>query len=178
MTKAIDQKAVAAELERSLLAGLDGKQRDDGARLATELAADWAREANSDPDPPAVLEVQRADLDAAVSGKTPQQRLDVLRAQVVERKINRASVATWALGTGVVDGKIAGDAARAEGQKLLAQIDALTADVKTLADADTSKRLMRDLNEARMEALYAVERKAMSLRLNRYQQDHPAPAKH
>ena len=44
--------------------------------------------------------------------------------------------------------------------------------MKAIQDSGTQQRLMRDLNEVRMEAPYAVERKAMSLRLNRYLQDH------
>jgi hypothetical protein len=178
MKKTINQQAVAADLEGAWLTGLEGAELAEGKQLIADLVVDWAREADSDPDPESVLAVQRTDLGQAARCKSAQERLNVLRVEVLQRKINRLSVASWALGTGVVDHKIAAEAARAEGQKLIAQADALVPRVAAIADADAVKRLRRDLNEVRMEALYAVEGKAMSIRLNRYQEEHSQTPRH
>ena len=116
--------------------------------------------------------VQRKDLEEAGQGKTPAEHLDLLRSEVVKRRINQLSVKSYALGVALIDGKTEAAAARTEGEALLKQADALAPDLKAIHDLGAQKRLQRDLNEARMEALYAVEQKAMSLRLNRYQEAH------
>jgi hypothetical protein len=50
-------------------------------------------------------------------------------------------------------------------------VDALAPRWQAIADAQARQTLQRDIDEVRMEALYAVERKAMSQRLRRYAAD-------
>lgn len=175
MSTRIDEQTVTAELARAVLVELNAHERAEAAPLVHELVADWAREANSASDPQSVLAIQRADLDEALRDKHGSDRLTVLRVATLERAIRRLSVKSFALGTAVVDKRTTPDTARAEGQALMAETDALLPRLQAIGDADAAKRLRRDLNEVRMEALFAVERKAMSLRLNRYQQEHGPP---
>jgi hypothetical protein len=171
----IDERAVIAELSSAVMGRLDKRDQTEAAQLLVELVADWAREANSDGDPQSVLVVQRKDLDAALHGKTGPELLGCLRVEVAQRKINRLSAASWALGSGLIDGRITQQAAHDQGLALMADTDAVLRELDNISDAEANKRLRRDLNEVRMEALYAVERKAMSLRLNRYLQDKASP---
>jgi hypothetical protein len=45
-------------------------------------------------------------------------------------------------------------------------IASLAPQLRALDDSDDKRRLQRDLQEASMEALYAIERQGMSMRLN------------
>ena len=94
-----------------------------------------------------------------------------LAVQQLTRRIGQLGSRSYELGSQIVDETIEASAARSQGESLLREVDELTADVKAIQDPEAQRRLMRDLNEVRMEALYAVERKAMSLRLNRYVQN-------
>ena len=175
MSTRIDEQAVTAELSKTVLAELNSEERAEAAPLVKELAADWAREANSASEPQSVLAIQRADLDESMRDKHGSDRLTVLRVETLQRAINRLSVRSFALGTALVDKRTTPEAARPQGQALMAETDALLPRLHAIGDVDAAKRLQRDLNEVRMEALFAVEGKAMSLRLNRYQEDHRPP---
>jgi hypothetical protein len=169
--RAEDTSNSSAEgLPGTWLAGLSERETDEGRTLVDALMADWTREATS--NPAAIGALQRQELAEAGQGKSPVERLDLLRAEVAKRRINQLSVQSYALASHLIDGTIDPATARAQGESLLTDVDTLTSAVKTIDDADTQRRLHRDLNEVRMEALYAVEQKAMSLRLNRYHQDH------
>ena len=167
-----DQTILVEELSREWLAGLSEADARDARPLVGALVADWAREAAA--DPVGIGATQRQELKEAGQGKSPSERLDLLRSEVTKRRVNRLSVQSYALGSQLVDGTIDPAAARAQGEPLLQAVDALTSEVKAIQDDGARRRLQRDLNEVRMEALYAVEHKAMSLRLNRYQQDRGA----
>lgn len=159
---------VMAGLEDKWLAGLSASDAARGHDLARALVADWEREADGKPEAKAILEILRSDFDAAAAGRTPEGRLELLQATLIERQINRLSVESFALGKAVIDGTVELDEAKRQGETLLASIEALNPEVRSLTDADTQRRLRRDLGEAMMDALYAVERKAMSMRLNNY----------
>jgi hypothetical protein len=167
----LDEKVLFEDLSHGWLGGLAGADAESGRALLRSLVSDWAREANSSSDPAAVNQIQRDDLDRAATGKDAAGRLDVLRAEVAKRHVNRLSAKSYQLGTAFIDGKLEPAAAKSDGEALLKDIDAVQPEVKSVHDAGAQKRLQRDLNDARMEALYLVERKAMSMRLNRYQQD-------
>lgn len=177
MKARIDQAALQHALEGQVLAGVEGDAAAEGRTLVGELVRDWAREADSDQDPPAVLAVLRKDLDGALVNQGPAARVETLRVQVLERKVNRLSARCNALGQAVVDGRLGKEEARAKGQALLAEFDGVWPVLAAVKDGAVAARLRRDLNEARMDALYAVERQAMSRRLADYQQSHGAAGK-
>jgi hypothetical protein len=159
----IDQAALRAELGGRWLDGLDGAEREEGARLLDWLVADWAREADATPDPAAVLAFQRADLDARAAGDP----LGALRAHVLARRVDRLGAATFALGREVAAGPADDAAARADGEALRRQADALATELRALPPGPELDGLRRALGDAAMEALFAIERKAMSPRLAR-----------
>lgn len=171
MTKAIDQGELVAELAGTWLDGLTGADRTEGRSLLKKLVADWAREADSDSDPEAVNKIQKSDLTEAGRGLGPKERLATLRLQLLGRQIKRLRVRTYALGTSILDGKTTAAAGKKKGAPLLKEAEELLARLRELPDTADSQRLHRDLTEAQMEALFAVEGKAMSLRLNRYKGD-------
>jgi hypothetical protein len=168
----IDQAALVAELGARWLAGMDEAARAEGQKLLAELVADWAREAESDADPAAVQAVQKQDFEEAGQGQGPAQRLITLRTEVLERRIARLRVRTYALGKALIDGTVGRGAARDEGKLLLVEAEGLAVRVRAVGDAVAAARLQGALGDALMEALYAVEGKAMSPRLGRYQADH------
>jgi hypothetical protein len=160
---AIDTGAVLAQLEPEWLAGLDGDARQEGETLLNEIVDDWAREADATPDPEAVLAIQRQDLEALAGGG---DRLGALRVRVLTRRAEHLGAETFALGRAILDGSADDGDARVQGRALLDRAEALGAEIGTAADPrlDTARR---ELSDATMEALYAVERKAMSARLSR-----------
>ena len=150
----IDREAVLAELEPQWLDGLTGPERAEASSLLREIVDDWAAEADPTPDPEAVLAIQKSQLQG--SG------LDALRARVVTRRAEHLSAETFALGRAILAGSVADADAQAQGRELLARAEALGPLVK-----DGPEVARRELSDAVMEALYAVERKAMSPRLAR-----------
>lgn len=167
----LDQTAIVSELARAWLDGLAGAEEAEGRQLLVELVGDWAREADPQPNPQAVLRFQREDLEGLRAGKGPPQRLQALRGVVLGRQVDRVSADAFALGKAVVDRKTSGDEASTEGRAVLRRIEILAAKVKGLGAHPDLPRFQRDLGEASMDALFAVEGKATSLRLGRYQQD-------
>jgi len=163
-----------ALLDRVIASATIGMSPGDAARmreLLDELVRDWLREAGTDGDAPAVIDLLYKDFDAAVAGKPVAARIEAVRAQVLDRRIRRLGVQTFALGKQIIDGGVSRGEARPRGEALMKEIDAVASDVRALADAGARARLGRDLQEAGMEALYAIEGKAMSLRLNHYASD-------
>jgi len=163
----IDRDRVRAELESEWLDGLAGEELEEGRKLVAEVVDQWAEEADSTPDPDAVLKIQRVGLAARGKG------LDVLRMRVVERRVDRLNADAFALGKAVLGGSVGDDEARSRGRECLDRAEALSADLDRLGvAADAPSR--RALHEATMDALYAVERKGMSARLSR--EDPGAPS--
>jgi hypothetical protein len=156
------------ELEPEALGGLPAAQATEARAELSELAADWLREAGNDRDAAEILALLRTEFHEKLDGKSPMERRDIVRWQSVERRLRRLSVQSYALGKKVVDGTIADDQARTEGEALMAASDAITARWKAIVDPQAKANIQRDLGEVQMEALYAIEKKAMSLRLGRY----------
>lgn len=163
----IDKERVIAELSPEWLAGLEGAELEEGRRLLAEIADDWAREADPTPDPAAVHRFQREDLEALGQGRDAAGRLDVLRIRAIGRRVDRLSVGTYALGRAILKGSVHDEDARGQGEALLREAEAIAAGLKRLPRSPETEPIHRDLGEAVMEALYAVERKAMSARLAR-----------
>jgi len=158
---------VAAKATRGMSAGDAEHMR----ALLDELVGDWYREAGTDDDAQAVLDLLRTELETALVGKSVGERLDLVRAGVLDRRIRRLGVQTFDLGKQIIDGRGDREQARARGKELMAAIEGVAAEVRTLEDAEARARLGRDLQEASMEALYAIEGKAMSHRLSHYASD-------
>ncbi len=163
----IHKEQVIAELSPEWLAGLEGPELEEGRRLLAEIVDDWAREADPTPDPAAVHRFQREDLEALGRGRDAAGRLGVLRTRALGRRVDRLSVGTYALGRAILNGAVDDEHARGQGQALLREAERIAAELKRLPHAPETEPIRRDLGEAVMEALYAVERKAMSARLAR-----------
>jgi hypothetical protein len=163
----IDKGRVISELSPEWLAGLEGAELEEGRRLLGEIVHDWAREADPTPDPAAVHRFQREDLEALGRGRDAAGRLDVLRTGALGRRVDRLSVSTYALGRAILNGSVQDGNARGQGEALLREAEAIAAELNRLPRAPETDPIRRDLGEAVMEALFAVEREAMSARLAR-----------
>lgn len=159
---------LVSELQPVVTVGFSVEQSKEARAELAELAADWLREIGEDADAPAVLALLRKELLERIAGRSPAERRDILRWQSLQRRVRRLSVQSYALGQQVVDGTIPPEQARAEGERIIAAIDGLAPRWQGVVDAQAKATLQRDIQEVRMEALYAVERKAMSVRLGRY----------
>jgi hypothetical protein len=171
MSTIIDRQRLLDEVTAQVAGGLLALDATHLRTLVDELVTDWVREAGSDADAPAVLDLLREELQQAIAGKSTVARIEIVRRAVIERRIRRLGVQTFELGKRIIDRGVAPADARAQGESLLRQIEAAAAEVRTLGDASLRARLGRDLQEASMEALYAIENKAMSHRLNHYAQN-------
>ena len=162
--------------QRSLLTELESEFPEPEAHEDLEwLVADWAREANHTPNPAAVLRFQREDLEARTAGRDGSARLEALRAHVLSRRVDHLGARTFALGKGILAGDVADEDARARGEALREEADALAAELRELPDSPELEPVRRALGDAVMEALFAIERKAMSPRLARESRDQPGP---
>lgn len=155
----IDRQALLGELEAEYGAGA----RDE----LQWLVEDWAREADRTPNPDAVLRFQREDLEARTAGRDGDAKLDALRTHVLARRVDRLSARTFALGKEILSGNDADG--RARGEELREEADALAGELGRLPPSPDHEPIRRALGDAVMEALFAIERKAMSPRLAREQ---------
>jgi hypothetical protein len=175
MPKMTDRQGLLDDVAAAATGGMVAGDAAWMRELLDELVGDWYREAGADDDAPAVLELLRGELERALAGKPAAERLEVVRAGVLDRRIRRLGVQTFELGKQIIDGRVDGTHARTRGQALMDGIEAVAAEVRTLAAADVRARLGRDLQEASLEALYAIEGKAMSHRLSHYASDAQPP---
>jgi len=169
----IDKARVTAELSPEWLAGLEGSELGEGRRLLAEIVDDWAREADATSDPAAVHRFQREDFEALGEGRDAAGRLEALRLRALGRRVDRLSVDTFALGKAILSGSIDGEEARSRGEAFLRRAEALAGELKRLDRSPAVEAIQRDLSEAMMEALFAVERKATSARLAREESGAP-----
>ena len=155
----IDREALRRELEAEY-----------GAEAGEEvhwLVGDWAREADTTANPDAVLRFQREDLQARTAGRGDDEKLDALRTHVLARQVDQLSARTFALGREILSGAEADG--RARGEQLREEADALAGRLDRLPPSPELGLIRRRLGDAVMEALFAIERKAMSPRLAREQ---------
>jgi hypothetical protein len=161
----IDRQALLGELEASYGA----EARADLERLVES----WAREADGTPNPEAVLRFQREDLEARTAGRAGDDRLAALRTHVLARRVDELSARTFALGKAILSGEEADG--RARGEELQREADALAGELRGLPPSPDLDPIRRTLGDAAMEALFAVDRRAMSPRLAREQGGPTAP---
>jgi hypothetical protein len=150
--------ALAGEIE-AMATGVGAAQRGELRSLASELAADWRREAGRDKDAEAIVAVLRTELSgklAAARGGAADAELEVLRAEVCDRRARALSRRSLALGKAVVDGAIAAAEARSAGEQIRRDVTALTPQIRALHDPDRVRVLSRDLEEVSLEASFAI----------------------
>lgn len=163
----LDRDRVLADLAPAWLDGLEGADRDEGARLLREIVDDWAGEADAGTDPDEVNRFQRDDLAAQAGGADAAGRLEALRAHVLRRRVDALDARALALGRAVIAGELDADEARVQGRAVLDEAEALAPLVRALPRSPAADAMTGSLGEAAMDALYAIERKAMSPRLAR-----------
>jgi hypothetical protein len=162
--------------QRALLSELESEFPEPEAHGDLEwLVADWAREADQTPNPAAVLRFQREDLEARTAGRDGSGRLEALRAHVLARRVDHLGARTFALGKGILAGDVADGDARARGEALREEADTFAEELRELPETPELERVRRALGDAVMEALFAIERKAMSPRLARESGDQAGP---
>jgi len=149
----LDRDALVAELTAGL---------DDAEPLARELVDDWAREADSQPDPAAVLRFQREDLASATA--EAGDRLRGLELSVLRRRVARVSAQAFALAQKVDDGDPPGDAADTA-RALIRQCEEIAAELEQLGPGSLADAMRRDVGESMLDARYVLEGGATSLRL-------------
>jgi hypothetical protein len=155
-----------------VLAGLAGPDLDRGRALLGRLAADWLDEARAGGAlANQVLSILRSDLERDTQPLAPRDRLVLLEAEVLDRELRVLGNDSFALGKQIVDGNVADDDARSRGRALLSRLEAVAPKVDAITLEPKRVALRRQVDDAMLEALYAVERKAMSPRLGRYAQD-------
>lgn len=164
---AIERDALVDELSSTWLDSLDGADREAGRRLLEAIVDDWAAEARGTPNPDDVLRFQRKDLDAAGARLGPADRLAVLRRRVLGRRVELLNARSHELGRAVVGEKVGDKRARRDGRALLDEAAGLARELRELPTSPELAPIRRELEEAMLDALYAVERKAMSSRLAR-----------
>jgi hypothetical protein len=164
------------DLEPRVLAGLTGDDLARGRALLGRLLPYWLDEARAGGEHAAdVLAILRGDLERDVQPLAPAERLVLLEAEVLDRELRALSSESFALGKEVVDAKVADDEARRRGRALLDRVAALSPRVDAITIEARRVVLRRQVEEVLLEALYAVERRAMSLRLSRYLRDQRTP---
>jgi len=170
-----DQDALVTEVAAMWLDGLEGQERTRGEVFVRELVVDWEREAGASTQPGPVLQILRDDNRQLAVATPAARRVEVLERSVLQRLVDGLAGRTYALGVAVIDGTIGDSPARDRGRALLAEAEALGARTKGLPRTPETESIHRTLSNAVMEALYVVERKAMSARLDRYQRGRSAP---
>jgi hypothetical protein len=163
MTDAKKKPSMAEELEARFAEGLKGADLSEAKRLIEALVADWKREAGSGPDAEAIHAEQWKDIESKAGSETAKAR-----------RVRRVSAQTFELGTSILDGKTKAATAKTDGRRLLKEAEGVSEDLKSFPESEDTRRLRRDLGDALMEALFAVEGKAMSQRLNRHLGDKAA----
>jgi hypothetical protein len=149
----LDREALVAELAAGL---------EDAEPLVRELVDDWAREADSQPDPTAVLGFQREDLDAATAEAGDRPR--GLELAVLRRRLARVSAASFALAQQVHDGDAPGDAADTA-RAVVRQSEELAAALERFGPGAIADGMRRELGESMLDARYVLDGGVTSLRL-------------
>ena len=165
---------IRATIEPLVTVGMPEMQRSRAHTQLDALITDWLREAGDDETTADTIDILREELEAKIAAASPAERLQVLEIETLQRRVRALSRESFELGKKLVDGAIARDAAGEQGQALMERADALGKEVAALNSAEAGEQLARELQEISLEALYAIEKKAMSLRLNHYAQDRSA----
>jgi hypothetical protein len=164
----VNPKGLADEVATDVVAGLPASDAARLRELIGELVRDWFREAGTGKHAPAVFALLRRQLAQSLADVSAAARVDTVHAAVLDRRIRRLSVQTLRLGQEIIDGRVSRDDARALGESLLPQIEAVAAEVHKLADKSVGDQLGLHLQEVGLEALYAIDGEIMSHRLSHY----------
>lgn len=167
----IGEKALRDRLVSQLLPRLEAQQRSRAEELLTALARDWALEAGDDETSAETLRILQAELDARLAGRNAAEQLEVLEAEVLDRELRKLSRESFELGRQLIAGEVEQQAATAQGMALLAAAEALGPRIQALGDPARRLPLETEQQNVVLEALFAVEQKAMSGRLSRFAAD-------
>lgn len=140
------------------------------ATTATDLdtlLADWDREAGDGELRDQVLDVLRDELLGELQSADPEDRADILHREAVERQVRALGRATLAAGRATLAGALSRDEGKVQGEALMARAREVRQAVEALPLGEARTQLLERVGEAELEALYVVERKAMSRRLGR-----------
>jgi hypothetical protein len=169
--KALDHPSILAELLAEWLPTAKPQDREETEQLLSTLVLYWTRDLQTaaPASPEVVNEIQREELSKQTRGKDAAGRLTALRTLVLRRKLNALSRASFKLGQEVLDGKVDPATARARAEPILSEVESLRPQIDAQADPNFVVGLKRELSDVILEAYFAIERKAMSLRLADYE---------
>jgi hypothetical protein len=162
--------SLAAEIA-AMAAPVVPPQQTELHQLADELAADWQREAGHDKDAADILALLRSELATKLTAArphAPDATLEVLRAEVYDRRGRELSRRSFALGKAVIDGTIDDAAAHSDGEQIQREVAALARQVRALRDPERAHVLSVALQEVSLEASFAIARGPTSRRLDDY----------
>jgi len=170
MSPPLDRDAALEHIRSTWPAALSEADQERALPAARELVTDWAREADTMPDPAAVGRYQREDLDATIAqvGGDPVKGLEL---ELLKRRVNQLNAATFRLAQEILDGTVPDDESKPRGNELLKRCEQLAAEARDLDSNPVVVGIRRSLEESMLDALFAVERKAMSPRLARARPD-------
>lgn len=159
-----------AALERTLPPVAPGSRAE---ALVAELYADWMREAGDDRHSDEILEQLLADWTDRVRGLDAAAVTAELERVVVERRVAGLGRESWRLGLAALglDPGLAPRDAAPLAEALTEQVGGLAASIRSLGPVPEVDLLHRDLREAAVELVYAVQGGAMSPRLARAAED-------
>jgi hypothetical protein len=153
------------QLVASFFPEASGESAKQAGELLARLAEEWRREAKGKAHPESIREFQEQDLSAALGDSQDEARMDALHGFLLQRRAEQLGLRTLSLGKEILSGEATDPQAKTRGAALLKEVERLAAEGKTLGTIPPA--LQREIGEAMMEALYAVERKGMSQRLQR-----------
>ena len=136
--------------------------------LLRALSDDWTREAQGDAE---TIEILAEDLAKAAQAVAPQDRLVLLRAQVVERQARRLSVESFELGKRAVRAGSDRASLADQARELLDRHQAIRSADLEIAEPLRDPETARSLHDAFLEATYALAGGATSPRLARWAAD-------
>ena len=125
----------------------------------------------------ALLRTELAAKLTAVRGRAPDAMLEVLRAEIYDRRARSLSRRSFALGKAVIDGAITDSVARSDAEQILREVAALQSQVRALHEPERVRVLSGDLQEVSLEASFAIARGPTSRRLDDYRSSHSGTSK-
>jgi hypothetical protein len=169
MTALPSPETLFAELAPEVLAAVPPADTGRASTALRALTADWLREAAATDAATGhrVLQILTTDMERQLAARPPAEKTAWIEAVLLQRQVDAVAARTFALGREILDKAVGDDEARARGAALLAEVEALAPRVRAVTDPTLRAPLDQALQDALMEALFAVERKGMSLRLSR-----------
>jgi hypothetical protein len=155
-------------IRQEVLLALSTDEVDDTLRAQVdELLADWQREASDPKVRDRVLDLLRDDLLAQLQGAQPADQRAVLSTELADRHSREVSRRSLDAARRRQRGELGPDEAREVGQQLLDELKPLQREVDALADGPRKQELQQRLQEVSLEALFLVDGKVTSPRMQR-----------